>query len=139
MTSPGGRTNLVARVDGPRDRPALVLLSHSDVVPVEEDRWTRDPFGGEIHDGSIWGRGALDMKGISVMHAVAAADLVRAGRTPDREIIVVVVADEEAGGDEGAQLGDEFDGAYARGSAMGFSEAVDQGRALLAQLRQPAP
>ncbi|HEU4542794.1 MAG TPA: M20/M25/M40 family metallo-hydrolase [Jiangellaceae bacterium] len=103
LTSPGGRTNLVARVDGPHDRPALVLLSHSDVVPVEEDRWARDPFGAEIFDGSIWGRGALDMKAISVMHAVAAADLVRAGRTPSREIIVVVVADEEAGGYEGAR------------------------------------
>jgi acetylornithine deacetylase/succinyl-diaminopimelate desuccinylase-like protein len=102
LSSPGGRTNLVAQVDGPRDRPALVLLSHSDVVPVEEDSWTRDPFGAEISDGFVWGRGTLDMKGIAVMHAVAAAELVRAGHTPTREIIVAVVADEEAGGDEGA-------------------------------------
>ena len=103
LTSPRGRANLVARVDGPQDRPALVLLSHSDVVPVEEDSWTRDPFGAEVSDGFVWGRGALDMKGISVMHAVAAAALVRAGHTPAREVIVVMVADEEAGGDEGAR------------------------------------
>jgi acetylornithine deacetylase/succinyl-diaminopimelate desuccinylase-like protein len=71
LVSPGRRATLVARVEGPKDRPALVLLSHSDVVPVEEDGWTRDPFGGELADGFIWGRGALDMKSIAVMHAVA--------------------------------------------------------------------
>ena len=103
VTSPAGRANLVARVDGPRHRPALVLLSHSDVVPVEEENWTRDPFGADIHDGFIWGRGALDMKGIAVMHAVAAAELARAGGTPAREVILAMVADEEAGADEGAR------------------------------------
>lgn len=103
LTSPGGRSNLVARLDGPTDQPALVLLSHSDVVPVEQERWSRDPFSGEVADGFVWGRGALDMKGISVMHAVAAAQLARSGRRPAREVIVVMVADEEAGGDEGAR------------------------------------
>jgi acetylornithine deacetylase/succinyl-diaminopimelate desuccinylase-like protein len=103
LTSPGGRANLVARVPGSRHRPALVLLSHSDVVPVEEDRWKRDPFGAEVADGCVWGRGALDMKGIAVLHAVAAAELARAGSAAAREVIVVVVADEEAGGDEGAR------------------------------------
>ena len=102
LASPGGRSNLVARIEGPRDRPALVLLSHSDVVPVEEERWTHDPFGAEVHDGSVWGRGALDMKSIAVMHAVAAAELARSGRTPSREVVVVVAADEEAAGGEGA-------------------------------------
>ena len=102
LLSPGGRTTLVARVEGPKDRPALVLLSHSDVVPVEEDSWTRDPFGGELVDGFIWGRGALDMKSIAVMHAAAAVALARSGKTPTREVIVVMAADEEAGGEEGA-------------------------------------
>jgi acetylornithine deacetylase/succinyl-diaminopimelate desuccinylase-like protein len=101
--SPEGRSNLVARVAGPQDRPALVLLSHSDVVPVEEDYWTHDPFGGEIADGFIWGRGALDMKSIAVMHAVAAAQLANSARERTREVIVVMAADEEAGGSEGAQ------------------------------------
>lgn len=103
LVSPGGRANLVARVDGPRDRPALVLLSHSDVVPVEDDHWQRDPFAAEEVDRVIWGRGALDMKGITVMHAAAAAELARSTRAPTREVIVVVAADEEAGGDEGAR------------------------------------
>ena len=103
LTSPGGHANLVARVEGPTDRPALVLLSHSDVVPVEEHRWSRDPFGAELVDGFVWGRGALDMKGITVMHSVAAAQLAASGATPDREVIVALVGDEEAGGDDGAR------------------------------------
>ena len=94
LVSPGGRANLVARIDGPRDRPALVLLSHSDVVPVEEDRWQRDPFGAEDVDGVIWGRGALDMKGITVMHAAAAAALAQSTRTPTRELIVAGAAED---------------------------------------------
>jgi acetylornithine deacetylase/succinyl-diaminopimelate desuccinylase-like protein len=117
LVSPGGRTTLIGRVPGPRDRPALVLLSHSDVVPVEETNWSRDPFGGEIVDGYVWGRGALDMKSIIVMHAVAAAELARSGRTPTREVIVVVAADEEAGGGEGASwVVDQH------GSEVGFDE-----------------
>ena len=80
-----------------------MLLSHSDVVPVEEQRWTRDPFGAELVDGFMWGRGALDMKSITVMHAVAAAQLAASGATPDREVIVTLVGDEEAGGDHGAR------------------------------------
>jgi acetylornithine deacetylase/succinyl-diaminopimelate desuccinylase-like protein len=100
--SPEGRPNLIARLEGPRDRQALVLLSHTDVVAVEPDRWSRDPFGGEIHAGHIWGRGALDMKGIGALHAVAAAEAARSNKTPQRELIFVAVADEEAGGSEGA-------------------------------------
>ena len=102
LASPQGRSNLVARLEGPQDHPALVLLSHSDVVPVEEEKWTRDPFGGELSEGFIWGRGALDMKSIAVMHGVAAVELARSGRTPTREVIFVMAADEEAAGDEGA-------------------------------------
>jgi acetylornithine deacetylase/succinyl-diaminopimelate desuccinylase-like protein len=102
LISPGGRPTLIARVEGPKDRPAIVLLSHGDVVPVEEDGWEHDPFGGEIIDGHVWGRGALDMKSITVMHAAAATALADSGSTPKREVIVVVAADEEAAGDEGA-------------------------------------
>ncbi len=103
FVSPGGRRNLVARLDGPRDRPALVLLSHTDVVGVEEERWSHDPFGGAIADGFVWGRGALDMKGIAVMHAEAAAAVAQSDTELRREVIVVAVADEEAGGVEGAE------------------------------------
>ncbi len=103
LLSPQGRSSLVARLEGPPDRPALVLLSHSDVVPVEEESWTHDPFGGELSEGFIWGRGALDMKSIAVMHAAAVADLARSPHTPAREVIVLVAADEEAGGGEGTR------------------------------------
>ena len=100
--SPAGRPNLVARVPGPTDRPALVLLSHADVVGVERQHWTHDPFGGDVDEGCVWGRGALDMKSIAVMHAEAAIALAASGRSVQREVIVVVVSDEEAGGGEGA-------------------------------------
>lgn len=101
VTSPGGRANLIARAEGRRDTAALVLLSHTDVVPVEREQWSRDPFGGEIADDFVWGRGALDMKGIAAMHAAAAAAVAQ--QTLAREVIVVSVADEEAGGREGAR------------------------------------
>ena len=103
LTSPAGRRNLVASLEGPTDRPALVLLSHTDVVGVEDDKWTRDPFGGETHEGEIWGRGALDMKGIAVMHAHADMELARSEVAGRRRVIFVSVADEEAGGVEGAR------------------------------------
>ena len=101
--SPDGRPNLVARLAGPTDRPALVLLSHTDTVPVEEDAWRHDPFGGEVVDGELWGRGAVDMKGVAVLHADAVAALADSGATPTREVVVVAVADEEAGGAQGAE------------------------------------
>ena len=103
LDSPQGRASLIARLDGAHDRPALVLLSHSDVVPVEEESWSRDPFGGEVAEGFVWGRGALDMKSIAVMHAVAVSEVAGSGRTPAREVIVVMAADEEAGGGQGAR------------------------------------
>jgi acetylornithine deacetylase/succinyl-diaminopimelate desuccinylase-like protein len=102
LTSPAGRPSLVARLPGPTDRPALVLLSHTDVVPVEEDRWQHDPFGAQHIAGEIWGRGTLDMKGIAVMHAAGALAVAAGGHGPSREIVVAAVADEEAGGGEGA-------------------------------------
>ena len=103
LSSPEGRPNLVARLEGPRDRCPLILLSHTDVVAVEEESWSRDPFGGEAAQGCVWGRGALDMKGIAVMHAVAAAALAGSGHDLTREVIVLAVADEEAGGGQGAR------------------------------------
>jgi len=103
LTSPAGRPSLVARLPGPTDRAPLVLLSHTDVVPVEEDQWDRDPFGAEVADGFLWGRGTLDMKGIAVMHALAAIRLAQSNPTLNREVVVVAVADEEAGGAEGAE------------------------------------
>jgi acetylornithine deacetylase/succinyl-diaminopimelate desuccinylase-like protein len=71
-------------------------------VGVEREHWSHDPFGGELDDGFVWGRGALDMKAIAAMHAEAAAALAQEAGTLTREVIVVAVADEEAGGGEGA-------------------------------------
>lgn len=102
LMSPAGRPNLVARLEGPTDRPALVLLSHTDVVGVEATGWSRDPFGGEVADGALWGRGALDMKGIQATHVEAAVALAENAAQTNREVIVCAVADEEAGGEEGA-------------------------------------
>ena len=102
-TSDGGRPSLVARVSGPPDVPALVLVSHTDVVAVERKAWTHDPFGGEIDGGYLWGRGTLDMKGIAVMHAAALAAIASSDRVPEREVIMLSFADEEAGGHEGAE------------------------------------
>jgi acetylornithine deacetylase/succinyl-diaminopimelate desuccinylase-like protein len=104
LTSPSGRPSLVARLPGSfEDRPPLVMLSHADVVPVEERSWTRDPFGGEVVDGALWGRGTLDMKGVAVLHVEAAIALTALDRQPARDVVVVCVADEEAGGAEGAE------------------------------------
>ena len=102
FSDPEGRTSVVGRVPGPRDAPALVLLSHLDVVGVEPQSWTHDPFGAEVADGFVWGRGTLDMKGITAMHATAAKALSAADASPAREVLVVAVADEEAGGVHGA-------------------------------------
>lgn len=114
LTSPAGRANLVARIPGDPARGALVLLSHLDVVGVEEESWARPPFGGDQADGCLWGRGTLDMKGVGVMHASAALAAARSAR---REIVVAAVADEEAGGVEGARwLLDEHP------SAVGFRD-----------------
>lgn len=128
LASPAGHSNLIARIEGPTDRPALVLLSHSDVVPVEEQRWSRDPFGAELVDGFVWGRGALDMKSITVMHAVAAARMAAGGATPDREVVVALVADEEAGGDQGARwLLDEHPELLGFGDRRSAPEVIGEG------------
>ncbi|MFN2555437.1 MAG: M20/M25/M40 family metallo-hydrolase [Nitriliruptorales bacterium] len=103
VTGPGGRPSLVARLRGPTERPTLVLLSHTDVVPVEQEAWRRDPFGAEVVDGELWGRGTLDMKGVAVLHVEAMAALAGQDRDLKRELIVVAAADEEAGGAHGAE------------------------------------
>ena len=99
------RTNLVARVPGrDRDKPALVLHGHLDVVPAVAEDWSVDPFAGEIRDGMLWGRGAVDMKDMDAMILTAVADLLRAGEQPGRDVIVTFFADEENGGVEGSAL-----------------------------------
>jgi acetylornithine deacetylase/succinyl-diaminopimelate desuccinylase-like protein len=89
------------RATNPSKRP-LLLTGHIDVVGVERTKWSHDPFGGEIADGDVWGRGALDMKGQVAAELVTMLLLKRQGVTLDRDIIFAAFADEEAGGKEGA-------------------------------------
>ena len=96
------RANLVARLRG-GDGPTLALLSHTDVVLADAAEWERDPFGGELVDDVVWGRGALDMKGQVAASAVALASLAREGWRPKGELTFVAAADEEFGVGVGLQ------------------------------------
>ena len=96
-----GRGNVVARLKGNGNRAPLMLYSHLDVVPVERERWTMDPFGGEIKDGYVYGRGALDMKGIGAMQLAVFLALARSGQALQRDIILAMTADEETGDNQG--------------------------------------
>jgi acetylornithine deacetylase/succinyl-diaminopimelate desuccinylase-like protein len=90
------RANLVARIPG-GDGPSLLLLSHTDVVLADPAEWSVPPFGGELRDGQVWGRGALDMKSQVAANAVAIASLAREGFRPDGDLIFAATADEEVG------------------------------------------
>jgi acetylornithine deacetylase/succinyl-diaminopimelate desuccinylase-like protein len=97
-----GRSILMARLEGSGAAKPIVLLHHTDVVPADATRWTRDPFGGEMADGAIWGRGAMDMKGIGIAHLYAFIALKRQNVPLDRDVIFMAVPDEEVGGQLGA-------------------------------------
>ena len=90
------RANLVARIPG-GSGPSLLFLSHTDVVLVDSSEWSVPPFGGELRDGEVWGRGALDMKGQVAASAVAIASLAREGFRPSGDLIFAAAADEEVG------------------------------------------
>ena len=91
------RANLVARIPGCGDGPSLLLLSHTDTVLADPSEWQADPWSGELRDGEIWGRGALDMKGEVAASAVTLASLKREGFEPAGDLIFVAAADEEVG------------------------------------------
>jgi acetylornithine deacetylase/succinyl-diaminopimelate desuccinylase-like protein len=98
-----GRASLVARVEGSDPAaPTLCLMGHTDVVPVTPQNWTRDPFGGELVHGEVWGRGAVDMLNLTASQAVALKTLVRRGWRPRGTLVYLACADEEAGGALGA-------------------------------------
>lgn len=92
-----GRTNLVARLHGTGKQAPLLLSSHLDVVPVEENRWTYPPFEGRIEDGYLWGRGAIDMKQMAVFCLMTLLLMKRMGIQPKRDLVWAAVADEETG------------------------------------------
>ena len=102
-----GRTSVIARVEGsyehPVDtargaRPALVVHGHLDVVPADPANWSVDPFAGEIRDGMLWGRGAVDMKNMDAMILTALGEMLGTGDRPNRDLVVAFFADEENGG-----------------------------------------
>jgi len=103
VESAPGRGNVVARLAGSDPtQGALLVHGHLDVVPADPALWTVPPFAGEVRDGYLWGRGAVDMKGMVAMTLAAARALRRDGVTPRRDIVFAFVADEEAGGFAGA-------------------------------------
>ena len=111
-----GRQSLVAKLEGSDpDAPTLMLMGHTDVVPVSPDGWTRDPFGAEVVDGFVWGRGAVDMLNLTASQAVAFRRLAHSGFKPKGTLIYLAVADEEALGRWGAEwlLDHERDAVYA--------------------------
>ena len=98
-----GRTSLVARIDGSDpSAPSLMLLGHTDVVPANPEDWRHDPFGGELIDGEVWGRGAVDMLNLTSSMAVAVRHLATGGFTPRGDLVFIGVADEEGLGTHGA-------------------------------------
>jgi acetylornithine deacetylase/succinyl-diaminopimelate desuccinylase-like protein len=97
-----GRSIVLARLKGSGNAKPIVLLHHMDVVPADKSRWKRDPFGADIAEGAIWGRGAIDMKGPGVAHLYAFISLKRSNVPLARDIILMAVPDEEVGGQLGA-------------------------------------
>ncbi|MGC4173756.1 M20/M25/M40 family metallo-hydrolase [Demequina sp.] len=135
-----GRASLTALWEGEdRTRPPLVVHGHLDVVPAFKEDWSVDPFGAEIKDGMIWGRGAVDMKGIDAMYLAAAGRLIKQGKKPARDIVLAFFADEEHGGARGAKWmaqnhPDDFHGASEAISEVGgFSIQVQNKRVYLIQ------
>ncbi|MFI6148044.1 M20/M25/M40 family metallo-hydrolase [Streptomyces sp. NPDC051109] len=128
-----GRASTVARIEGEDpSRPALLIHGHTDVVPANAADWTYDPFAGEIADGCVWGRGAVDMKDMDAMTLAVVRDRLRSGRKPPRDIVLAFLADEEAGGVFGARhLVDKHPGLFdgvteAIGEVGGFSFTVNE-------------
>jgi acetylornithine deacetylase/succinyl-diaminopimelate desuccinylase-like protein len=99
-----GRSSILGRIKGSGDGKPLILLSHIDVVPANPENWQFHPLSGEIADGFIWGRGALDMKGMGVMELMALVAAMRQGVELRRDLVFLAVADEEAGGYSGVKI-----------------------------------
>ncbi|NEB02241.1 M20/M25/M40 family metallo-hydrolase [Streptomyces sp. SID13726] len=132
-----GRASTVARIAGEDpSRPALLIHGHTDVVPANAQDWTHHPFSGEVADGCVWGRGAVDMKDMDAMTLAVVRDRLRSGRKPPRDIVLAFLADEEAGGKFGARYlvdhhPDLFEGVTEAISEVGgFSFTVNEQRRL---------
>ncbi|GAA0397501.1 peptidase M20 [Acrocarpospora corrugata] len=133
LESDRGRANLVARIAGEDpSREGLVLHGHLDVVPFDPNDWRVHPLSGEVVDGCVWGRGAVDMKDMDAMILAVVRKRLSEGRKPPRDVVLVFTADEEAGGHYGAQwLVDKHAGVFegcteAIGEVGGFSVTVGE-------------
>ena len=92
-----GRVSLRARLAGSGEQRPLMLLNHTDVVPAQREFWDVDPFAAELRDGHLWGRGALDMKSMGILELLVMLLFKRLKLTPNRDLVFLAVADEEAG------------------------------------------
>ncbi|MFI5520436.1 M20/M25/M40 family metallo-hydrolase [Streptomyces platensis] len=119
-----GRTNVVARIEGTDPAAdALLVHGHLDVVPAEPADWTVHPFSGEIRDGVVWGRGAIDMKNMDAMVLATVRQWARSGVRPRRDIVLAFTADEEASAEDGSGfLADRHPGLF-EGCTEGISES----------------
>ncbi|MFE4719602.1 M20/M25/M40 family metallo-hydrolase, partial [Streptomyces sp. NPDC056728] len=119
-----GRTNVVARIAGTDpSADAMLVHGHLDVVPAEAADWSVHPFSGEIRDGVVWGRGAVDMKNMDAMILAVVRQWARAGVRPRRDIVVAFTADEEASAEDGSGfLADQHAGLF-EGCTEGISES----------------
>jgi acetylornithine deacetylase/succinyl-diaminopimelate desuccinylase-like protein len=134
------RTSVVVRLEGQdQTRPALLIHGHLDVVPAHAPDWKHDPFSGEIADGCVWGRGAIDMKDMDAMMLSVVRQRQREQRPPARDVVLAFTADEEAGGRWGARwLVDNHQGLFegvteAVGEVGGFSLTLGRRRLYLLQ------
>ncbi|HWS34884.1 MAG TPA: M20/M25/M40 family metallo-hydrolase [Actinoplanes sp.] len=132
LESAPGRANLIARIPGAdSSRGALLVHGHLDVVPADAAEWSVHPFSGEIKDGYLWGRGAVDMKDFDAMVLATVREWQRVGYTPPRDIVLAYTADEEAGMEYGSQWlvqnhADLFEGCTeAIGEVGGYSYTVN--------------
>jgi acetylornithine deacetylase/succinyl-diaminopimelate desuccinylase-like protein len=145
IDSAPGRTSVITRIPGVNpELPAMVVHGHLDVVPVDPAHWSVDPFAGEIRDGMLWGRGAVDMKDMDAMILTAVAEILRAGDKPNRELIIAFFSDEENGGVFGSHhiathRPELFDGATEAISEVGgYSVTIGDERAYLIQTGEKA-
>ena len=103
IESAPGRASAIARISGiDSSRPPLLIHGHLDVVPADASEWTVDPFSGDVRDGYVWGRGAVDMKDTDAMTLAVLRQWARTGVRPPRDLVLAFVADEEASGIQGA-------------------------------------
>jgi acetylornithine deacetylase/succinyl-diaminopimelate desuccinylase-like protein len=119
-----GHANLYARLKGNGAKKAIALIQHMDVVPAVASYWTTDPFGGEIKDGYVYGRGTLDMKGQGITHLMAMIALKRSGVPLTRDIVLIANTDEENGG-SGATLFAKRHADLLRDVEFSFTEGGD--------------